>query len=70
MEVAEQGVLRQRMEKSSGCKALVHNDTLVLPYAVSDSASTVATLSLTELLNQLTKHSRSCPLPERRMEVR
>lgn len=52
------------------CGALVHNDTLVLPYAVSDSASTVATLSMTELLNQLTKHSRSCPLPDRRMDGR
>ena len=52
------------------CGALVHNDTLVLPYAVSDSATTVATLSLTQLLTQLTKHSKSCPLPERRMEKR
>lgn len=48
------------------CGALVHNDTLVLPYAVSDSASTVATLSMSELLTRLTKHSRSCPLPDRR----
>ena len=52
------------------CGALVHGDTLVLPYAVSDSATTVATLSMTELLTQLTKHSKSCPLPDRRMEGR
>ncbi|MNI80978.1 hypothetical protein D3C73_1375540 [compost metagenome] len=32
------------------CGALVHNDTLILPYAMSDYASTYATINLEELL--------------------
>ncbi|MEM8782894.1 MAG: glycoside hydrolase family 130 protein [Planctomycetota bacterium] len=36
------------------CGALAHGDTLVMPYAVSDSATTVATLSLSQLLDHLT----------------
>jgi len=35
------------------CGALIHNDELILPYAVSDSATTFARLSLTELLERL-----------------
>jgi predicted GH43/DUF377 family glycosyl hydrolase len=36
------------------CGGVVHNDLVIIPYAMSDYASTFATLSLSELLNQLT----------------
>ncbi len=35
------------------CGALINNDDLVIPYAVSDYASTYATVNLKELLNEL-----------------
>jgi predicted GH43/DUF377 family glycosyl hydrolase len=38
------------------CGAIVHNDILVLPYAMSDYASTFATIHLEELLEALTSH--------------
>jgi predicted GH43/DUF377 family glycosyl hydrolase len=36
------------------CGAIVHNGILVLPYAMSDYASTFATLRVSDLLNALT----------------
>ncbi|MHA4741443.1 glycoside hydrolase family 130 protein [Dyadobacter sp. MSC1_007] len=38
------------------CGALIHNDTLIIPYAVSDYASTYATVDLKELLAALTQN--------------
>jgi predicted GH43/DUF377 family glycosyl hydrolase len=37
------------------CGSMVHNDDLILPYAMSDYASTYATVNLRELLNELKK---------------
>ena len=45
------------------CGAMIHGDRLVIPYAMSDSATSVATVSVSELLSELTTHSPSCPLP-------
>ncbi|MCF8368949.1 MAG: glycoside hydrolase family 130 protein [Bacteroidales bacterium] len=39
------------------CGSMVHNEDLILPYAMSDYASTYATVNLRELLNEL-KNSR------------
>ena len=39
------------------CGSIIHNDDLILPYAMSDFASTYATVNLRELLNEL-KNSR------------
>jgi predicted GH43/DUF377 family glycosyl hydrolase len=36
------------------CGALLHGDHLIIPYAVSDSHTSVATVSLPELLERLT----------------
>ena len=52
------------------CGALAHNGHLVIPYAMSDSATTFATVNLAELITELTTKSRSCPLPDRRMATR
>ena len=52
------------------CGALVHAGHLIIPYAMSDSATTFATVDLDELLDELTTKSRSCPLPNRRMALR
>jgi beta-1,2-mannobiose phosphorylase / 1,2-beta-oligomannan phosphorylase len=35
------------------CGSMIHNDDLILPYAMSDYASTYATVNLRELLNEL-----------------
>ena len=35
------------------CGSLIHNDQLIIPYAMSDYASTYATVNLTELLAAL-----------------
>ena len=35
------------------CGAIIHNDTLIVPYAVSDTSSGIATIQLAELLNRL-----------------
>ncbi len=35
------------------CGAMVHEDNLILPYAMSDSASTFATINIEELLNEM-----------------
>lgn len=37
------------------CGSIVHNNNLVIPYAMSDLASTYATVDLSELLNKLKK---------------
>jgi predicted GH43/DUF377 family glycosyl hydrolase len=37
------------------CGAMVHNDQLIIPYAMSDSYAGIATLSLPELLAQLSR---------------
>jgi predicted GH43/DUF377 family glycosyl hydrolase len=37
------------------CGAIIHNDMLILPYAMSDSATTFARVSVSELLEALTK---------------
>ncbi|MEM9883360.1 MAG: glycosidase, partial [Planctomycetota bacterium] len=52
------------------CGALAHRGHLVVPYAMSDSATTFATVDLDELLTQLTTQSPSCPLPDRRVTAR
>jgi predicted GH43/DUF377 family glycosyl hydrolase len=36
------------------CGALIHNDQLLIPYAMSDSATTFARVSVSELLDSLT----------------
>jgi predicted GH43/DUF377 family glycosyl hydrolase len=36
------------------CGALIHGDRLILPYAMSDKASAVVSLSLKDLLERLT----------------
>ncbi|WP_432797604.1 glycoside hydrolase family 130 protein [Poriferisphaera sp. WC338] len=46
------------------CGALVHEDHLIIPYAMSDSASSVATVCLSELLETTIKFSDCCPIPE------
>ena len=35
------------------CGSMIHNDELIIPYAMSDYASTYATVNLSELLNEL-----------------
>ncbi len=35
------------------CGSMIHNDDLIIPYAMSDYASTYATVNLRELLNEL-----------------
>jgi predicted GH43/DUF377 family glycosyl hydrolase len=52
------------------CGALAHAGQLVIPYAMSDSATTFATVPMDDLLGQLTQNSKSCPLPDRRMAAR
>ncbi|SFF09529.1 glycoside hydrolase family 130 protein [Sunxiuqinia elliptica] len=37
------------------CGSIIHNDDLIIPYAMSDYASTYATVDLRELLNELKK---------------
>ena len=39
------------------CGSMAHNDTLIIPYAVSDQASTYGTVNLTELLVALKANS-------------
>lgn len=41
------------------CGGMIHNDTLIIPYAMSDIASSFATVSLPELLDYLTTPSRA-----------
>jgi predicted GH43/DUF377 family glycosyl hydrolase len=36
------------------CGAMAHEGNLILPYAISDSASTFATINMKELLSKLT----------------
>jgi len=35
------------------CGSMIHNDNLIIPYAMSDYASTYATVNLAELLGEL-----------------
>ena len=35
------------------CGSLIHNGNVVIPYGISDNASTYATINLNELLNEL-----------------
>ncbi|MDQ1296309.1 MAG: hypothetical protein QG611_287, partial [Bacteroidota bacterium] len=35
------------------CGSMIHNKNLVIPYGISDDASTYATVNLEELLNEL-----------------
>jgi predicted GH43/DUF377 family glycosyl hydrolase len=35
------------------CGSMIHNESLILPYAMSDYASTYATVNLRALLNEL-----------------
>lgn len=37
------------------CGSMIHNENLILPYAMSDYASTYATMNLNELLDELQK---------------
>ncbi|MEM9418166.1 MAG: glycoside hydrolase family 130 protein [Planctomycetota bacterium] len=52
------------------CGGLVHEGHLVIPYAMSDSATTFATVKMDELLHELTNNSKSCPIPDRRVNAR
>ncbi|MEM6393390.1 MAG: glycoside hydrolase family 130 protein [Planctomycetota bacterium] len=52
------------------CGALVHAGQLVIPYAISDSATTMATTPLDDLVDELLNNSNACPLPDRRMVPR
>lgn len=38
------------------CGAMVHNDTLIIPYAMSDTCSGIATISLSELFDKVKKN--------------
>jgi predicted GH43/DUF377 family glycosyl hydrolase len=35
------------------CGSMIHNEALIIPYAMSDYSSTYATVNLRELLNEL-----------------
>ena len=37
------------------CGALIHNDTLIIPYAMADSATSCASVNVSELLDHLRK---------------
>lgn len=52
------------------CGAVIHAGHLIVPYAMSDSATTFATVNVDELLAELTNRSKSCPLPDRRVTGR
>lgn len=52
------------------CGAMRYNNHLVIPYAVSDSATTCATVSMTDLMDTLVHSTKSCPLPDRRVNQR
>ncbi|MEM1028330.1 MAG: glycosidase, partial [Planctomycetota bacterium] len=52
------------------CGALAHGEHLVIPYAMSDSATTFATVKMDELMHELTNNSKSCPIPDRRVTAR
>ncbi|MEM9019011.1 MAG: glycoside hydrolase family 130 protein [Planctomycetota bacterium] len=52
------------------CGAMRYNNHLVIPYAVSDSATTCATVNMTELMDVLLNSTKSCPLPDRRVTQR
>ena len=52
------------------CGAVVHAGNLILPYAVSDSATTLATVKMDELLDALLTGTKACPLPDRRIARR
>jgi predicted GH43/DUF377 family glycosyl hydrolase len=39
------------------CGPMLHGDHVIIPYAISDSYSSIATVSLTELLSHLTGHA-------------
>jgi predicted GH43/DUF377 family glycosyl hydrolase len=41
------------------CGAMAHGDRLILPYAVSDTSSTIVTLDLASLLNRLKSDTES-----------
>ncbi|MCK4342857.1 MAG: glycoside hydrolase family 130 protein [Phycisphaerae bacterium] len=38
------------------CGALIHNDVLIMPYAMSDSATSIATISVPELLEHMLRY--------------
>jgi len=44
------------------CGAIIHNNHVVIPYAMSDYASTYATINLTELITELCKSSNQLEL--------
>jgi len=52
------------------CGALEHQGKLIIPYAASDSASTLATVDMDELMDVLLHKTKACPLPDRRMSKR
>jgi len=39
------------------CGALIHNDELIIPYGIADSKTTIATISVPELLSHITCNS-------------
>ncbi|XAM00735.1 glycoside hydrolase family 130 protein [Phycisphaeraceae bacterium D3-23] len=52
------------------CGAVEHQGNLILPYAVSDSATTLATVKMDELMDALVHSTKACPLPDRRIAKR
>ncbi|MFI4860684.1 MAG: glycoside hydrolase family 130 protein [Phycisphaerales bacterium JB063] len=52
------------------CGAVLHHDNLIIPYAVSDSATTLATVKMDELMDALLNSTKACPLPDRRITKR
>ena len=52
------------------CGALEHNGHLIIPYAASDSSTTLATVRMDELMHELLHGTKACPLPDRRIEMR
>jgi len=43
------------------CGAIIHNDNLILPYAMSDTCSGIVTISMTELFNNIQEEKRRGP---------
>ena len=52
------------------CGAMVWAGKLILPYAVSDSATTIATVDMDELMHHLVNDTKSCPMVDRRVTAR
>lgn len=51
------------------CGAVKHGDLIIMPYAMSDSATSFCTFSCSELLEAFRDTTRSCPVPSRKPPV-